>query len=546
MEILSKLLACLLVCNMLFSLSCRDEIIPEKDSKKETPKVKLSNTEIKKEFGVALAKVLKDSPAVRKLIKDEALKQIDFDYDVLYLLVKDERLSDNTTLEEQLLKYVDPELLTLVEVQIPNLTIFVPKLPENSFSAELWDVINEAPCVGIRTRETNDIFAFDPEGKEFLIESQYIPAYPIVVVKECERIFSTVNTKTQGGFISTKSNTLVSLAFLDDAFNNSNMDKQTKTERPPAGGDREFPTAPPPVIPESQLMKAYEAYNIYANSDGWQRDYIYYNISPNSPNGPFNNDFEECLVGLEMVGDPMSCYNKIVDQTKTSDPYFVGGSNINRPSDQKANTGWSEGDFEFKVKIEYASATAAGAEVIKYIPVSPNELFRLGLKMKPPSGSGAGVGRVGTYTLEGMTLKKKELNVPLFRWNLEDYSPSIKITVAEVDLNEVTKEGNSKTVEFAGNFGFDIGWGVKVKKGLKFGTSSTVKRTVSTELTTTRGNDELGEAVASFGDKVIMKIDTAEAGRRGPNASSSKYTPTFNTRYNTGFCNVYIAPLKVN
>jgi len=28
------------------------------------------------------------------------LKQIDFDYDVLYLLVKDEILSDNTTLEE--------------------------------------------------------------------------------------------------------------------------------------------------------------------------------------------------------------------------------------------------------------------------------------------------------------------------------------------------------------------------------------------------------------------------------------------------------------
>ena len=93
MKALSKLLAYLLVCSMLFSLSCRDEIIPEKDSQKETPKVKLSN-------GAALAKVLKDSPAVRKLIKDEALKQIDFDYDVLYLLVKDEILSDNTTLEE--------------------------------------------------------------------------------------------------------------------------------------------------------------------------------------------------------------------------------------------------------------------------------------------------------------------------------------------------------------------------------------------------------------------------------------------------------------
>lgn len=38
MKALSKLLAYLLVCSMLFFLSCRDEIIPEKDSQKETPK----------------------------------------------------------------------------------------------------------------------------------------------------------------------------------------------------------------------------------------------------------------------------------------------------------------------------------------------------------------------------------------------------------------------------------------------------------------------------------------------------------------------------
>ena len=85
------------------------------------------------------------------------------------------------------MKYLDPELLTSVETQIPNLTVFVPKLPENSFSAELWDVNNEAPCVSIRTKETNDIPAFDSEGKEYLIEAQYIPAYPIVVIKENEK-----------------------------------------------------------------------------------------------------------------------------------------------------------------------------------------------------------------------------------------------------------------------------------------------------------------------------------------------------------------------
>lgn len=51
------------------------------------------------------------------------------------------------------------------------------------FLQNLWDVNNEAPCVGIRTKETNDIPAFDSEGKEYLIEAQYIPAYPIVVIK---------------------------------------------------------------------------------------------------------------------------------------------------------------------------------------------------------------------------------------------------------------------------------------------------------------------------------------------------------------------------
>lgn len=170
MRALSKLLSYLLVCSVLFSLSCRDEIIPEKNSRKEIPNMKLTNTEIKKKFGAALAKVLKDSPAVRKLIKDEALKKIDHDYDALYLLIKDEKLSDNSTLEDHLLKYVDPELLASVETQIPNLTIFVPELPENSFSAVLWDVNNEAPCVGVRAKETNDIPAFDSNGDEYLIE----------------------------------------------------------------------------------------------------------------------------------------------------------------------------------------------------------------------------------------------------------------------------------------------------------------------------------------------------------------------------------------
>lgn len=110
----------------------------------------------------ALAKVLVESAPARELIKKEALKKIDYDYDVLYLMVKDEVLGDNTTLEGLLSKYLDKDFFDLIENQISNLTIFVPELPEDSFSAELWDVKTDIPDVAIRT--------FDQEG---------IPAYNI-------------------------------------------------------------------------------------------------------------------------------------------------------------------------------------------------------------------------------------------------------------------------------------------------------------------------------------------------------------------------------
>ena len=54
-----------------------------------------NNNELKKEvnlrseFSLALAKVFAESKDVRELIKKEALKQFDYDYDVLYMLVKD-------------------------------------------------------------------------------------------------------------------------------------------------------------------------------------------------------------------------------------------------------------------------------------------------------------------------------------------------------------------------------------------------------------------------------------------------------------------------
>ena len=105
-----------------------------------------SNLILKQKFSSALVKVLGQNEEVRSLIKEEALKQIDFDYDVLYCLIKDKQLKNGVTLEEYLEKYLTSDELKCIHKQLPTLTLFVPTLPENSFSVHSWNTIDELPA----------------------------------------------------------------------------------------------------------------------------------------------------------------------------------------------------------------------------------------------------------------------------------------------------------------------------------------------------------------------------------------------------------------
>jgi hypothetical protein len=494
----------------LFMLSCTEDLSSDKYEPGTGSIIKKTNTEIKKEFGAALAKVLAESTPVRELIKKEALKKIDYDYDVLYLMVKDEVLSDNTTLEGLLSKYLNKEFFHLIENQISNLTIFVPELPDDSFSAELWDVKTDIPDVAIRIFDQEGIPAYNIRKGEYIIDAVEVPRYPIVVIKENERIVGgNVHVKSsggQGGIIKTRSNSDVAFSFIDDAFNNLDNKKNTVVLK-----NREDPSN------IHNYKKVKEACDIYENIDGWQRDYIYYDLKPetgiprDSVKGPFIYKFKECLVGFELLGNPETALAKISDQT--GDPQKGKGRNE-----------WTEGEFEFLVKICLGSTSLVGSELKTYFRASGNDLFSEG------TGSGHGTKPV-------MGLKMKDIKLPLFEWNLEDYATSVKIGIEEVDNTESIKNTQSTTVEFAGNISFDISWGKTVKKGLKFGASAKKVHTIGYEITTTKGNDELGEVIVNFGDP-IMKKESFTDPRTG--IVETKYV--LNSKYSTGWYRLYIAP----
>jgi len=454
-----------------------------------------SNLELKKKFAQALALSFAENPEIRNIVRNEALRKIDYDYDVLYLLIKDKTISSGgETIANVLSKYMSADDLEAIESQIPTLTIFVPTLPGNIFSAELWNTKNQAPSVGIRELGMNDVIMYDSLGKNGIIKST--PQFPIVVVKENERIVSERIDSNSSTRISNRTN----LAFVDDVYNNIGLYTRSDNDNRRPNSDRRDTISNPSgstrpasstgdgkrlstndSIPD-ELLKACKAYDIYENRDGWQRDYVYYNITPDNVNGKYDEDYGECLVGFEMIGDPLTALRKISDQT--GDPQET--------TDIHELPTWTDGEFEFMLKIYLGNKSGFGSELTKYFRISADKLFFFG-------GNAVGL------DLKQMKNERANVSLPLFEWNLENYSSSVKIAVEEIDGTETIKTTSTTSTEFATNFGVDASIGIseKVKLGMEFGVTDKQVMSTSYEVTTTKDNDALGEVVVNFSDKIF-------------------------------------------
>ena len=503
-----------------------------------------SNLILKQKFSSALVKVLGQNEEVRSLIKEEALKQIDFDYDVLYCLIKDKQLKNGVTLEEYLEKYLTSDELKCIHKQLPTLTLFVPTLPENSFSVHSWNTIDELPAVAVKVSDNNDVKIYYGNGETEVFPADIIPGFPVVVVKENERIVRNgeILSKTVSENIEE-----TNLIFVDEIFNNLHgkdlVNTKTRANRP----DRPVPLPkvdnPEDYLP-ANMKKTYEAYKIYKNTTGWQRDYIYYGITPTTDKGPFDYNMKEFLVGFELMGDALGFYRKIADQDgdpKSSIP--IGGV---LPANSSIIT-WTEGEYEFKVTTYVGSKSTIGTEYKSFFRLKPDQLFRAEVERVI---SRPGMPGYTVYKLVGLKSKRVDLDLPLFEWDLENYGATMKIAIEEGDGEETEVNSISSSIEFATNFGFDASFGEKVKFGVKFGSTIKEVLNVSNTITKTLGGDELGEVIINFADPVVISDEFRYHYKPRTNPREQAvvdYTePTFNSKYYTGWYRLYISPKKTN
>lgn len=463
--------------------SCSDEeSLTERQNNSTQNKISSKDEKsiLKEKFAFSLMKTIKESQTLRNLIKDEALKMFNKDYEVLVYAIKDVSLESGKTFEQTINQNADTDfqLASLLRIE-PTLTLLVPELPLESFSAKKWNSQSEIPAIAIRTNYTNEVPLITPDLKLEMMPGDVTPGFPVIVVKNNERVVSNLenpnirNLKTKTVF----EKDWVIIKFWTDSFDNENNKENSS---------RLVSSLDPVLV---------NAYNIYdeqnPNLNGWQRDYIYYLIQPSTPNGPFIYDFQEHIRSFSMTGTPINAYNKISDQT--GDPYFRDDHRINVSH-------WTSGFYEFKVRTIINAKNGVGNELINGFTVSPDQLFLLEYE---EYSTGTLFWEKRYYRLTNISNRTVLVDIPLMNWDLDEYASSIKIEIEEVDLTTTTVITDTRTVKFATNFSIDATLGTKVKTGLKFGASLETTQTHTVQKTFTQGNDFLGEAIVNFADKVI-------------------------------------------
>jgi len=423
-------------------------------------------------FSKTLAKAVKDEPAVRSFIKAEATRMFDNDYDILYQAAKDKKLANGRTLHETLLKYADDaEGFRTASEQLPLLTIYVPELP--NFSAEKWHTEVEIPQVAIKQADKPGTSIYDAAGKETILENRDIPGFPLLVVKSNERV---INTNAASDARQLKNvfyaNSRYSFAFLDDAFDGS------KPKKPVPSNERFTLSIDQTLI---------DAYN---SGSEWQRDYIYYGITPTNTVGKFTNRYSEFITSFAFTKPE----HLGLISTHANDPKAVTDKTLQRPY-------WIDGRFEIRISIFLNSKNAVGQELRKYFTATGPELFTLEY-----DSTKIGIANIYLYHFTQATPRVYNPNIEIVPWDLEQYGSIWKFVVSEYDPAEEITRTVTNTTTYGSNFEINVSTGEKFKIGGKFGASATTTHTETYQYKTTTGSQDLAEGVLDFRYPVITNI----------------------------------------
>ena len=437
-------------------------------------------------FAHALYAAMNESQMLREIIRTKALKRFNKEYDVLYQFIKNEPVENGLTVRQLLLKHFESEeILTAIETSRPTLTIFVPRLPNETFSAEVWNTEKDIPRVALHTRHvyTPIIGYFGEYGNEFLLEAGFIPAFPVVALRDNARV------RVVQGTPSTRSTTLDNAGssfvfeFVDDFYDNSKREEEKLSTR--LWSLQQI---------DPRLQRAFE---IFPNdAAGWQRDYIYYGLTPTNTTGRLSRDFQEHITSFRFSGSHHTPAQVLRELTQHSgDPRLVGSSS-NRP-----NRHWTNGHYTFIADVQVASTAALIPSLKRRFLICPSYLFTT-YYVRVRRNIFTTVYEVRLDNNPN-SFRVRYLSIPLMNWCLEQFAPTMRISIAKYNPGLTETITNTVVSEFAGNVGINVG-APEWKVGLQFGASGRIQRTATIQTVRSLTNRQLGDVLVNFGDMVVL------------------------------------------
>jgi hypothetical protein len=234
-------------------------------------------------------------------------------------------------------------------------------------------------------------------------------------------------------------------------------------------------------------LKVRESYSKSTNcATCYQRDYIWYNISLKDgvTEGPFDQNYTEAIT--YMTFESMSAL-----QTVTGN--------------------WTEGILEFHFVFTFVGGNG-GITTLEKVYFENASAF----------SNGGNLGFVSPM-------------IQIVPWRMNEYGDRWKVRIFEYDPGTTTTVVSSSTSTFGVNFKADASgnlFGIKFEAGV--GSSSTWSQTNSTTIATTIESNQLGEAILSWYDPVVVV----------------KPTPPMQTwttkEISTGAVKISIEPIRVN
>jgi len=448
-------------------------------------------------FATLLSKVTHERRDVRAFLKEEALKQFDKNYDVLYIAVKDKKIGEKS-FRDVLISYSSLETIEEIEKNVPLLNILIPEIAVFDINPQDLDIEDTEIPVALSKQTETDIYINGK--KEVSLKKGEIPDFHVFVVNENERVIPVQNP------INTSNKQEFPFVFKSPYYDGTNTNNDIKNK----------------VMYGYPGVKAVQAFQHFYKDDGsinqksFQRDYIYYGITPQNQQGGLNRSVSEYIGFMEV--NP-NTYFKISDQDEklpNDDPRIkspvVTQKKRTLTQEELLDRMWTKGAYEFVFELITSNSSTP---IIKRIPLKPNEIWNFNIKHERKHGTAIRSSK-NTYTIDPNKFTSKLIyldpyNISFGKWNIAEESLYRYVKIYEEDESiEITTTETYEHIHVNENkFNGDV----KLKIGIadvglsgEATNSNTTKTSKTVTMVRKQKSDDLGASVMYFYEPIIEGV----------------------------------------